>query len=119
MLNDKSKKIIQIILIVLFCISLALNGWLGYQLKMALNAYSFQQNDAKVLSFTNMFVEGVLMANKEIDFDTRLALETAVRGLNDTDIFSQWQRFVKTSTKEDSSNEAKILLNLLVKKLKH
>ena len=119
MLNEKNKKIILIVFIFLFCVSLMLNCWLGYQLFTTLRAYNLQQIDAKVLSFTEMFVEDVLMATKEIDFDTRLSLETAVRSLNDQDILKQWQRFTKAEIKEDSSSEAKILLDLLVKKIKH
>ncbi|MCX6719704.1 MAG: hypothetical protein NTV36_01165 [Candidatus Staskawiczbacteria bacterium] len=110
------KKILLAVLAVLLFVSLAGNAWLGYQLFATLTAYRSQQSDTKVLAFTSMFVEDVLMANKEIDFDTRLALETAVRGLNDQDIFDQWQRFTKSSEKENASNEAKLLLDLLVKK---
>jgi|SRR3989339_1424385 len=118
MIDTKLKKILLATFISLFCVSLAVNAWMGYQLSTALRAYNAQQNDAKVLAFTGMFVEDVLMANKEIDFDTRLALETAVRGLNDEDIFNQWQRFTKSSEKEEVSNEAKLLLDLLIKKIK-
>lgn len=116
-MNISVKSIFLIIFITLFCVSLAFNAWLTYQLRTVLQAYQAQQTNAKVLAFTNMFVEDVLMANKEIDFDTRLSLETAVRGINDQDIFDQWQRFTKTSTKEGASNEAKILLDLLIKKI--
>ena len=119
MLNNTSKKAILIFLIILFCASLAFNGWLAYQLSIVLHAYRVQQIDARILSFTSMFVEDVLMAHKEIDFDTRLSLETTVRSLNDQQIFDQWQRFTKAQTKEDSSNEAKILLDLLIKRIKH
>lgn len=113
-----NKKTILIIFISLFCVSLIANGWLYYQLYTVMQIYNLQQKDAKILDFTGMFIEDVLMANKEIDFDTRLSLETAVRALSDGDIFSQWQRFVKSSTKETSSTEAKILLDLLIKKIK-
>ena len=96
----QTKKIFLTIFIALFCVSLVVNAWLGYQLVTTLSAYNLQQIDTKVLAFTNMFVEDVLMASKEIDFDTRLSLETAVRGLNDQDIFNQWQKFVKSSKKK-------------------
>jgi hypothetical protein len=66
-----------------------------------------------------MFVEDVLMANTEIDFNTRLSLETAVRALNDQDIFNQWEKFTNSTTQIDSSNQAKILLDLLIKKINH
>jgi hypothetical protein len=63
-----------------------------------------------------MFTENVLLADKEIDFDSRLSLETSVRTLNDKEIFDQWQVFTKTLTKEDASLQAKKLLRLLVEK---
>ena len=113
------KKIALVFLALLFCASLAFNGWLTYQLSVALKANELQQNNVKVLNFTGMFVEDVLMASQDIDFDTRLTLETAVRSLNDQDIFSQWQRFTKASDKESASNEAKILLDLLIKKIEY
>lgn len=119
MLERLNKKIIFIFLATLMLVSLVLNAWLFYQLNIALKVYNSQQFDAKVLSFAGMFVEDVLMASKEIDFDTRLSLETAVRGLNDQSVFNQWQRFTKATTKEDSSNEAKLLLDLLIRKIKH
>lgn len=118
MLNITPKKVILTLAVVVFLVSLALNGWLVYQLAIASKAYQAQQMNAKILAFTDMFVEDVLLASTEVDFDTRLELETAVRGLNDQDIFNQWQRFTKTSTKEDASNGVKILLNLLIKKIK-
>jgi len=111
------KKTALIIFIVLFCLSLAFNGWLAYQVLMITNAYKAQQMNTKTLDFTKMFVEDVLMADKEIDFDTRLTLETAVRNLDDQQVFYQWQKFTKSDTKEGASREAKFLLNLLVKKI--
>lgn len=117
MINITPKKAILIFLAFLLCLSLGFNAWLAYQVSVIANAYEAQQVNARVLSFTSMFVEDVLMADKEIDFDTRLALETAVRSLDDQQIFNQWQKFTKTTTKEEASNEAKILLDLLVKKI--
>lgn len=118
MLNSINKKVLIIGFAVLFFISLALNVWQANQLLIALRVYQTQQLNEKILSFCHMFVQKVLMADKEIDFDTRLALETAVRDLNDQVVFDQWQRFTKSETKEEASNEVKILLDLLVKKIK-
>ena len=113
-----NKKAISIFFIVLFCLSLAANGWLAYLLYQAASISQVQQLNKNVLFFVNMFVEKVLMADREIDFDTRLELETTVRNLNDQQIFDQWQAFTKAQTKEDASQQAKQLLNLLVKKIK-
>ena len=104
------------ILIVLFCISLAANGYLAFLAVKLNQAYQAQQVNEKVLAFRNMFTEKVLLADKEVDFDTRLTLETAVRGLNDQEIFDQWQIFTKAQTKEEASLEAKKLLHMLVLK---
>jgi len=60
------------------------------QTKIALEA---QKTNLKVLDFTKLFIKEVLKAETEINFDTRLKLETAVRGLNDENILAQWQKF--------------------------
>ncbi|OGZ75537.1 MAG: hypothetical protein A3G45_01040 [Candidatus Staskawiczbacteria bacterium RIFCSPLOWO2_12_FULL_37_15] len=113
-----SKKSIYLFFILLLCSSLAVNGWLMYLIYQTANVFESQKINSNVLSFTDMFVKKVLMAKGEIDFDTRLELETTVRSLNDQQIFDQWQAFTKAETKEESSDNAKRLLNLLVKKLK-
>lgn len=118
MLNIKIKRALHIICISLLGVSLAFNCWLFYQLSVVIKTYQLQQADARILSFADMFVEKVLMANKEIDFDTRLSLETAVRTLNDQQIFDEWQEFTKADTREEASQHAKVLLNTLIKKAK-
>jgi len=110
------KKAGLIILIVLFFISLAINAYLFFGITKLNNAYNDRQVNEKILAFRNMFTEKVLLADREVDFDTRLALETAVRALNDQEIFDQWQTFTKAQTKEDASSQAKKLLHLLVQK---
>ena len=42
----------------------------------------------KMLAFANLFIEKVLKAKGEIDFETRLQLENAVRDLKDQDILN-------------------------------
>ena len=113
-----NKKTILLFFILILCLSLVANGWLAYLLYQAVSISKAQQLNNNVLSFADMFVERVLMADKEIDFDTRLELETTVRSLNDQQIFDQWQAFTKAETKEDASQQAKQLLNLLIKKIK-
>ncbi len=113
-----NKQAILLFFILLLCLSLAVNGWLGYLLYQSINISNAQQINNSVLSFTGMFIEKVLMADKEIDFDTRLTLETTVRSLNDQQIFDQWEKFTKAQEKEDASAQAKILLNTLIKKIK-
>jgi len=61
-------------------------------------------------------VQSVLLSDREVDFDTRLSLETAVRNINDQEILSQWDAFTKSSTQQEATKEAKELLGLLIKK---
>lgn len=74
------------------------------------------QVDKNILAFRNMFTEKVLLAEKEVDFDSRMSLETAVRSLADKEIFDLWQEFVKSQTKEQATAGAKKLLSLLIQK---
>jgi len=112
-----NKKTFLISLLVAFAvISFVANGFLVFTLVKNSQIYQQQQINKKVLDFRNMFTEKVLLSGKEIDFDTRLSLETSVRALNDAEIFSQWQRFVNSETKETATAEAKDLLNLLIQK---
>jgi hypothetical protein len=76
-----------------------------------------QQTNLKVLSFTHLFIQKVLMANQDVDFETRLTLETAVRNLNDDQILAQWQHFTTAADSQGASQEAKKLLDLLVQKI--
>lgn len=119
MIDTNNKKTFLVVILILLLFSVLVNCWLTYQLTLATKITQTQALDTKVLTFTSMFVKTVLMASQDIDFDTRLELETAVRGLNNQDIFSQWQKFTKAVTKEDASIEAKLLLDLLIKNVKN
>lgn len=112
------RKLILIFFILLLCLSLAVNGWLAYLLYQTIRISEAQQINNKVLSFTDMFIEKVLLADKEINFDTRLELETAIRSIDDQQIFNQWQNFTKAEDKEYASEQAKLLLKILVNKIK-
>lgn len=57
-------------------------------------------------------------AEIEIDFDTRLKLETAVGNLNDEEILNQWQKFVDSKIEAEAQEEVKNLLEMLVNKVK-
>lgn len=67
----------------------------------------------KILGFGRMFVRRVLMADGEIDFETRLKLENSVRELESPKIFTQWQAFTASQTEEEAQTAVKHLLNLL------
>jgi len=116
----QKQKTFKIIFIVILCISLATNAVLFFGAfkiyKDFVECGRLEEKNSKTLLFADMFIRKVLMAERDIDFDTRLELETAVRNLNDSEILNQWQKFTKSLDKDSASNEVKNLLNLLVKK---
>lgn len=77
-----------------------------------------QKLNEKVLEFTKLFIEKVLKAETEVDFETRLKLENAVRNLDDEEILVQWQKFVESRTEAEAQNEVKNLLEMLINKIK-
>jgi len=104
------------ILCTILIASLLVNIFLIIKIEENILIYQKNQVNSKVLAFRNMFSEKVLLASGDIDFDTRLALETSVRSLDDPEIFEQWQKFTKCETKQQATEEAKKLLSLLIKK---
>ncbi len=72
----------------------------------------------KVINFLDLFIEKVLKAEKEIDFDTRLEIENAIRQIGDQEILDQWNKFVNSRDEETAQKEVKNLLEILVKKIK-
>ncbi len=76
-----------------------------------------QKGNKDVLEFAKLFVSTVLNAEKEIDFETRLSLENAVRNLKDAEILAQWQNFVNSATEAQAQREVKRLLQLLLNKM--
>lgn len=73
--------------------------------------------NAKVIDFTSMFIEKVLQAEKEVDFETRLSLENAVRDLKDEEIMNEWTTFIGSKTETDAQNSVKKLLGILIGKI--
>jgi hypothetical protein len=71
----------------------------------------------RVINFTSLFIEKVLKAEAEVDFETRLSLENAVRELKDPEIMSEWQNFISSKTEEQAQNSVKKLLEILVNKI--
>ena len=72
----------------------------------------------KVIDFASMFIKKVLQAVKEVDFETRLSLENAVRDLKDEEIMSEWQNFVGSKTEAEAQNSVKKLLEILITKIR-
>ena len=87
------------------------------ELQATKEALKIQKINDKNLGFTKLFIEQVLQAEKEIDFETRLKLENAVRGIGDEEIFTQWQKFIESKTEAEAQKGVKNLLDLLVHKI--
>jgi len=71
----------------------------------------------KVINFASMFIKKVLQADKEVNFETRLSLENAIRNLEDNEIMSEWNNFTASKTEADAQNSVKKLLGILVTKI--
>jgi hypothetical protein len=113
------------ILIIIILILLAGNVFFGYQylaLQKELEAtkatIKTQQINEKILDYTKLFIEKVLKAETEVDFETRLKLENAVRNLDDKEILAQWQKFTESKTEAEAQTEIKNLLEMLINKIK-
>ena len=113
------------ILIIIILILLAGNLYLGFnylniqkELRQTQIALQTQTTNEKVLEFSKLFIKEVLKAETEVNFDTRLKLETAVRNLGDEEILNQWQKFVDSKTETGAQEEVKNLLEMLVNKVK-
>ena len=111
--------------IILVLILLAGNVFLGFkyfsaqkEFRQAQTALQTQTTNEKVLKFSKLFIKEVLKAETEVNFDTRLKLENAVRNLGDEEILAQWQRFTESKTEVQAQKEVKNLLEMLVNKIK-
>ena len=72
----------------------------------------------KIINFIQLFISKVLKAEDEVDFETRLSLENAVRNLDDKEILNQWQKFTESESEAEAQAEVKNLLEILVSKIK-
>jgi len=112
------------LLIIIIIILLASNVFFGVkyfavqkEVGQTQTALETQELNEKVLEFTKLFIEKVLKAETEINFETRLKLENAVRNLDDEEILVQWQKFVESGTESEAQNEVKNLLEMLIDKI--
>lgn len=110
-------------LIIIILISLAGNVFLGFwnmqmqkDLQLAKSELSAKNNSIGIINFTEMLVRDVLSSDKEVNFETRLQLENAVRELNDAEILSQWKKFTKSGAEDQAQMEVKNLLKILLNK---
>lgn len=112
------------IILILILILLAGNVFLGVkyfssqkELRQTQTALEIQKTNDKILEFTKLFIKEVLRAKTEVDFETRLKLENAVRNLGDEEILAQWSKFVESKTEAGAQEEVKNLLEMLVSKI--
>lgn len=89
------------------------------QLKEVNQIIKAQQINAKIVAFTQLFIDKVLSGQTEVSFEDRLQLENAVRNINDQEIFDQWQKFVKGGISQEGQQNLSKLLKLLVKKISY
>ena len=71
----------------------------------------------KALSFMQMFITDVLKSDEEVNFETRLKLENAVREISDKDILEGWQDFINSPDEVVAQDNVKNLLDVLANKI--
>jgi len=87
------------------------------ELESAQTIAASQRYNERALSFMKMFIKRVIKSDKEVDFETRLQLENAVRQLNDPQVLESWQNFVNSQNEVDAQKNVKDLLDILVDKV--
>ena len=113
----------QMTIIIVFAVLIVSNLYFGLryvsakgELANARTIIAAKQGNNQTLDFLKMFVKDVIKSDKEVDFDTRLKLENAVRELNDKDILARWQAFVDSKDEIEAQENVKDLLELLIVK---
>ena len=117
------------ILIIIIALLIASNVFFGVkyisiqkefqQTQTALETQKAQaQFNEKNLEFTKLFIQKVLKAETEVDFEARLKLENSVRDLEDEEILSQWNKFIDSKTDDEAQTQEKNLLEILVDKIR-
>ena len=117
---SKQKTIISVIILIL----IASNAFFAVkyfstqkELNQVQTVANAKNTNEKVLNFTKLFIAQILKADGEVDFETRLRLENAVRDIDKEEILAQWQKFVESETEEEAQGEVKNLLEMLVKEI--
>ena len=118
---ESKKRIVLIIVIGALLIGnvfFAFNYFFLYQDLQTLSAEKDKtETNGRVLNFASMFVKKVLQADSEVDFETRLSLENAVRDLKDKEVMEEWQNFTGSKTEMEAQNSVKKLLEILISKI--
>ena len=116
----QKQRLILIIVVGALTMSAVYFGMKTYSLSRELaisqaDAASVHKNE-QVINFARFFIEKVLNTDTEVDFETRLQLENAVRNLKDDQILARWQKFIASKTEAEAQTEVKNLLRLLIGK---
>ncbi len=122
--NHKQISNTRIVLVIIILVLLASNIFFGVkyfavqkELKETQATLEAQKTNEKVLDFSKLFIEKVLKGAEEISFEDRLNLENAVRGLNDEEVLTQWNKFIESKTELETQREVKNLLEMLIDKI--
>ena len=114
------KKVVGLVMVIL----VAGNAYFAisfFALQKELNRTNYvvleDSRNEKALSFMQMFISDVLKSDTEVDFETRLKLENAVREIDDQMVLESWQDFINSSDEVVAQNNVKNLLDVLTSKI--
>ncbi len=115
-MNERTKKILEILLVLLVISNIFLAYKFVQVRKTLVQTIENQKVNNSVLSFTQLFMNKVLLGTSEVSFEDRLLLENSVRDLNDKDIYSSWKAFTNAKP-GDVQTDFYNLFQLLLKKI--
>src|SRR3989339_1958773 len=113
MMIENEKRFVAIFIVVLIIgnVVFAYNYFTSHkELEIIKSSQTKVELNQKIINFASMFIKKVLQADKEVDFETRLSLENAVRDLKDEEVMAEWQNFTASKTEADAQNSVKKLL---------
>jgi len=107
-----------IIILIIFSVGLNIllagySFWAGIELAKSSKSAHAQEANEKAVRFAKLFVNKFLMGQGTVGFEDRLALENAVRDIQDPEIFKAWQSFTTSPDDRQAQVAAGRLLNLL------
>ncbi|MDP2629574.1 MAG: hypothetical protein Q8P45_02635 [Candidatus Harrisonbacteria bacterium] len=91
---------------------------LRHELKVQTINQQHQKTSTAVVDFMDFFIDRVLRAEGDIDFETRLKLESDVRQLEDEEILIRWQNFTSSQSEPEAQAAVKELLGILINRIK-
>ncbi len=119
-MKDSPKKIITLLWIVLALTNIF---WAVEYFKeknarqTALAELAEVSQSRKVALFHKLFVNKVLKADGEVDFNTRVELQNSANNTGDKEVIEAWQNFLASKTELEGQRRVKELLSILVNKV--